>query len=539
MKTFIRIIALVLAAVMLVGIFAGCTKKETKLSADFEATFNPAPITASIQDKNIFAYNPDRGFRTDFVIKVADLIPYVNNENKIINEIAKTFNIYFGKLKEPCHLAFAYIYFTPWHDKDLDADALKAVEYIFEYCRIKGYKLYVCVCYNESYALNQNLSQENRDKLASECADEKTILRHIDQLAPVISEYKDCIFNIKSGFIGYVGEWAFNYQYPEVDYNTVAMAIVEKLCVPNDLYFSIRSPGYKKAIEEKYPDWPYFDYIGFNNCAMYGEQTHEGWNSGCYQLGHNGTSKETGCYTVAHTPNDLWEYTTKVAAYVPVTGEMFTAKSMNNQNTIPTGKEMILELAHHRHVTLSFWHGKYDTPDGYRNIMEEWARQEINKEWLDTQKIVYDPNWFVDDNGNPVSRTCYEFIRDHLGYKIVASEYNVKGAGDKINIDLTFKNYGFSAAFNLQSGFAILNDKYEVVSEVAAGDPTKWYSHDPDDYQSTVVPDYTLEGELPTPVESGTYYVAFYLKNTMGMGAQLSNHVDFQNNYNILYSFEL
>jgi hypothetical protein len=104
---------------------------------------------------------------------------------------------------------------------------------------------------------------------------------------------------------------------------------------------------------------------------------------------------------------------------------------------------------------------------------------------------------------------------------------------------MTFKNYGFSAAFNLTSGFAILNDKYEVVSEVAAGDPTTWYSHDPDNYQSTVVPDYTVAAELDAPSASGTYYIAFYLKNTMGMGAQLSNNVTFENNCNILYAFEV
>lgn len=535
MKIKLRLLAFVMAFVMVFTVIAsGCGSK-----ASFNESVQLEPLTATVQDKNIFMYNPDRGFRTDVVIRAEELLPYVNNESKMMKELSSIFNVYFGGLKEPCSLAFAYVYFTPWHDKELSEDALKVLEWIFEYCRIRKYKLFLCICYNESYALNFGLSDENKEKLASECADEKTILKHIDQFAPVIAEYKDCIFNIKSGFIGYVGEWAFNYQYPEVDYNKIAMAIVEKLCVPNDLYFSIRSPGYKLAIEEKYPDWPYFDYIGFNNCAMYGEQTHPNWNSGCYQLGHNGGSKETGCSSAGHNANDLWEYTTKVAAYVPVTGEMFTAKSMNKQNTIPTGKEMILELVHHRHVTFSFWHCKYDTTLGYTNIMEGWERQEVNKEWLDAQKIVYDPNWFVDANGNPVSRNCYEFIRDHLGYKLVGSSFNTKTEGGKIKADLTFKNYGFSAVFNLVSGFAILDDKYNVVSEVNVGEPKTWHSHDPDDPQSTVVPDYTISGELDIPEEKGTYYVSFYLKNTMGIGAQLSNNVMFENNQNVLFAFNV
>ena len=89
------------------------------------------------------------------------------------------FNIYFGKLQEPCSLAFAYVYFTPWHDKDLSEDALKVLEYIFKYCRIKKYKLFLCVCYNESYALNFGLSDENKEKLASDTRGKGNILHFL------------------------------------------------------------------------------------------------------------------------------------------------------------------------------------------------------------------------------------------------------------------------------------------------------------------------------------------------------------------------
>ena len=102
---------------------------------------------------------------------------------------------------------------------------------------------------------------------------------------------------------------------------------------------------------------------------------------------------------------------------------------------------------------------------------------------------------------------------------------------------MNFKNYGMSAAFNLESGFAILDDKYNVVSSVAAGDPKTWYSHDPENWKSNVVLDHSISAELDTPTEKGTYYVAFYLKNTMGVGAQLSNQVQFENNNNILFQF--
>ena len=113
----------------------------------------------------------------------------------------------------------------------------------------------------------------------------------------------------------------------------------------------------------------------------------------------------------------------------------------------------------------------------------------------------------------------------------------VKHPDGKVKVDMAFKNYGVSAAFNLKSGFAILDENYEPVTEVEVGDPRTWYSHDPDDWKSTEVLDHSLSAELDAPTTSGTYHVAFFLRNSQGTGAQLSNDVVFENNYNILYSF--
>lgn len=517
MKTKIRFTALLMAVIMLfTALASGCGGSKVS----FDEKVELAPLTASAQ-KNYFMYNPDRGYRTDFVIYVDKLTQYANNQQKLISEISAQFNIYFGQLDEPCSLAFALIYLTKWNREALPEEALTVIKAMFDYCRIRKYKLYVCFAYNNNYAIPWYNSKENEEKLASECADEETILKHIDQLAPIIAEYKDCCFNIKNGFIGFGGEWAYPYQYPEVDYDKITKAIVDKFAVPNGLYFSHRLPRYTDSVKKKYPDWENVKWIGFNNCAFYGEQTN-GWHSENFTVGD-----KDGC----------WEYVCNNGAYAPVTGEMYTSHALNRYDAIVTGKQAILELAHHWHVSLSFWHGKYDCPHDLINIMETWEKQEINKEWFDAQSIIYDPNWFVDDNGNPVARNCYEYIRDHLGYKIVASDVSFKASGGKINASMNFKNYGFSAAFNLESGFAILDDKYNVVSSVAAGDPTKWYSHDPENYKSNVVLDHNIAAELDAPTKKGTYYVSFYLKNTMGVGAQLSNLIQFENENNILFQF--
>ena len=113
--------------------------------------------------------------------------------------------------------------------------------------------------------------------------------------------------------------------------------------------------------------------------------------------------------------------------------------------------------------------------------------------------------------------------------------------GNTISVEITLKNYGFSPAYGIESGFALLNEKFEPVSQVVSGEPDKWYSHDPKDPESTVVPEYIVDANLDAPKENGKYYLAFYLKNGMGQYAKLSNNdesVPFVGEgYNILYTF--
>ena len=276
------------------------------------------PFSAS--DDELLFSNPDRGFRTELVMYVVEK----QEENKQYDgrtvfasmsdeELREKFdflwNIYFKEEIHPKNNLFlAYVYFTDYHNTDLTDGALHVLKLFFEYCREKKVKSMLRVSYNDHYGRNWRMSEENKRLLASECADEATILKHIDQMAPIVAEYKDTIHTISCGFVGFVGEWDYNYQYPVVDYATVIKAIVEKLCVPNNLYFSIRSPEYKDMMGA---DYEYKGYISHNNDAMYGEQPNKEWRSGSYYLGH-----------------PVWQTVIDEGAFTPQDGEMFTISAL-------------------------------------------------------------------------------------------------------------------------------------------------------------------------------------------------------------------
>ncbi len=505
---------------------------ESSIKNSFSNTVTFTPMTAS--DGNALDSNPDRGFRTELVVIIkktredgddSRTVYADESDAKIRETFNMIFDIYFKKNVTPSDKLFlAYVYFTDYHEESISSGALRALDIFFTICRERKVKSMLRFCYNWSYAINYKSSLANKLKLASECANEKTILKHIGQLKPYVSKYADTIHTISCGFVGYAGEWAEAYQYPSVDYPTVIKAIVENFCVPNNLYFSIRLPEYKEMLPK---DYKYRSYVSHNNDAMFGEQTKKDWESGAFQLGNS---------------NGWWEYLTKVAAYTPQDGEMFVNSNLISTNRIPSGMEIILECAHHRHTAMSNWHG-YMEALGKENVIDRWINNEtVTAAELSSKNILYDPNWFVDDNYNTVKRNPYEFLKDHLGYRLVAQYLGINGdmaSGSTLQIELYLKNFGFAAPFNLESGFALLDENYKPVSSVKGGTPEEWYSHAPDNSETTVALLHSASAKLKIPSKSGKYYIAFYLKNTMNDCARLSNKLDFINGYNILYSFEI
>lgn len=69
-------------------------------------------------------------------------------------------------------------------------------------------------------------------------------------------------------------------------------------------------------------------------------------------------------------------------------------------------------------------------------------------------------------------------------------------------------------AFNLQSGFAILDEDNRLVSTVDSGSPETWYNRNPEQYADSRNLTHTLKAAVRLPDQPGRYKLAFYLKNT-------------------------
>lgn len=567
MKKIVRILSLVLSLVLLVSTAVGCSKTPTGEPIDVTNTYKALMGTQS----DWLNSNPDRGYRTEmtvFLYDTAKYDPWLLEDPRAINvndseeEIKKNVDFLMRTyLLSENKLTIAYISFSDCNTAEaIPEKYFKALDIYLDTCKGRG----VRVIWRHAYGHTTNKYIANAadlEYLKSVCADEETMVRHIKQIGEYIGKHTDVIHKVSAGVIGN-GEYTASFQYPPVDFENITEAIVEYMCVPNNLQYSVRLPRYKYRVIERWKEnhngeeYPYADYIGFNNDCIYGENQTRGAYSSCYQYNHDPHICKEGqkCYKLQDDYIDEWQYVNENAAYFSQCGEMFTNNGMVQiAKIMAPGIDVIKEMAHHRHTTFSNWHTMGETAyanTATTNVMVKWVEEEfVTPEILDQNGIIYDPNWFYDENGAEIARNPYEFIRDHLGYKLVADKATFKGSvgkGTTVNVDMSFKNYGFAAAFFLESGFAILDSKYNVVSTVKAGEPNKWISLPADYYveekNSSVQDDvigYNVAADLTLPEESGKYYIAFYLKNSMDDFALLSNDLEFEEGYNILHEIEI
>ena len=523
---------LLLTAIMIISVsFVGCEKKNEEIFyKDINVTAEYEPLNGEAQS---YLYgNPDRGLRTEMLLHVKpsldgsekDFRTMGIDEGMEVNKekIKKIFNIYFpGHMEYSSKVVIFYTQFDGYNKGAIPDEALEPIRYALELCREKKIKVNFRVGYSD-LLLNHHLSQENKDRLAEKCADEETMLAHMEQFSVLLSDYKEVIHKISAGFIGFMGEMGEVYQYPSVNFNTIIKGIIDTICEPNGFHYSARTPQMLQEFLAEYPEYEH--KIGLSNETVWGEQERSGWapNSGLQW----------------HNPNGYWEYICEIAAYTPQSGELLVNGSyLNPSNYRPVkGYEVAAQLAHHRYNVFSQWHTLYENW-GEENLMQRWIEGEnLTADMLDAKGMIYDPSWFVSQSGGVLLRNPYEYIRDHLGYKIVAESSNLTGKlgkNGKLTVDLNFKNYGFSAAFFMESGFALLNENHEVVYSVKSGEPDKWISlpadYYADDKTESVLKDvitYNISAELELPNESGKYFVTFFLKNSMDDYATLSNDPD-------------
>lgn len=493
MKT--RIFSFILCVSILLGLCScGGTDSSGKVineSLDFE------PITS--EGDSLLRYNPDRAWRLE---------AYCNISNKTADgqaiqgdpsvNVKRNVQKYAEFSPQLCQ---TYFYLTGHkNEKTLPDEVFDRIQTVFDTAKDLGIKLLVRFAYQG-------------DMQGTGEASDEVMLAHMEQLKPILKKNVKVIHTVEAGFLGAWGEW-HSYQM-EHDREKLLRAIVDM--TPEELFVQVRYPGIKNMLIQTDP---IYKRIGYHDDSFFG-----------YRYCSSASSLNPGM------PD--WNQIIRESSRVPIGGETFWGYE---HSEMIDGYDSILQFSAFRQNSFSIYHSFIEDGVGKGYAMEDWQKEYVNEGWLSKNNIIYTPNYFLDKDGNKVKRTVFEFVSDYMGYKLEARHANIVGTLEKsgtIGVELDLVNYGFSAAFNMFSGFAVLDENYKVVTTVDAGDPSTWNSRNARDYSDGTLLIHKIAANVKLPEKSGKYKLAFWVKNSAGTGARLGNNLDYTNGYTILYDFEI
>jgi hypothetical protein len=197
---------------------------------------------------------------------------------------------------------------------------------------------------------------------------------------------------------------------------------------------------------------------------------------------------------------------------VAIDGELFWADQAGKVD----GLEAAVRMRLHHYSSFSLAHS-YSEKEGKPFSIDDWMRTPLTEAEVLSAKLPLSDNYFRDASGNEVPRTQFEYIRDHLGYRIEMQRATFPGAisvGGKLSVEAELINRGFSTFHNPRPVYFILIDSDGSVTEfpVKDADPRKWQPYKPgDENYKPLVHKISINSKLPNSLDSGWYQLGLWI----------------------------
>ena len=453
--------------------------------------------------------NPERGFRTETAIaegvhttnvifglsdSIKNVVPpnlvYTNDRWILENKMFEPYGI---------TLAQTYCYLTEYRNRPISKKKLDLLQKSLNCLRQNGMKAIL------RFAYAKDMKGKTSAKL-------KWILRHIDQLAPIIQKNVDVIYSMEAGFIGAWGEWHSDQYISPTDY--VARAkIVKKLLdiLPEGRMVQIRTPQARKYLLDtvifKGQRQQYAARTGFNNDGFFAGKT------------EGGTWTEPPYY--GNPGNPEFDAVTKESPYMIVGGELFWSNLVQEPgkqvqaHAADDGLAVAIRMRLHHYSLFSIEHS-YSVREGKNYAIDKWIVTPITKEQLEQAKMPISDGYFKNQFGQEVKRTQFEYIRDHLGYRLelqkAAFPDKIK-SGDILSSDFEVINRGFSTLHNPRKVYVVLIDiNGRVTAFDTRADVRKFQPFKPGDANYTPLKHhFGIKVKLPAAIKPGWYQLGLWL----------------------------
>jgi hypothetical protein len=300
------------------------------------------------------------------------------------------------------------------HEQDLPAQALEDIASGFTTIRDAGLKAIVRFQYDDGEGYPDGAND----------ASEAGILRHIEQLAPVLAENRDVLFVLQAGFIGAWGEWhtSLNFSDGTGDQDARQRIVEALMDAAPDVRIGVRYPAYKRM---------FYGEAATTEAALLAAEPVAlvGHINDCF------VSSEDDVGTYQYEPMDvLKDYLESDTAYVPIGGETCAEHDRNACSvTVPE-----MERFHYSYINSEY----------NESVLARWE-----------------------------SDGCLGEIEQRLGYRFSLVSAKLPEAarpGGTFSLELVLENRGFAALTNPRPVVLVLSGEGQRYEAELRADPRLW-----------------------------------------------------------------
>lgn len=447
-------------------------------------------ICADVPQGREGLYNPERGFRLEVALDVAEknYVWDAKHYPDITSYLKEQSEMY---ASDSVSLVQTYFYLMGLVGKDLSSEDFQTMSTFFDELRALGKKAVLRFAYETAFMGRAPIGPTKED-----------VLRHAAQLKPFLEENRDVIQVVQAGMIGAWGEWHSSVHGLEQSEET-KRDILEAVCdmTPIGRYVQVRVPTYKNLLEA---DTNLYKRLSFHDDFIV-IQPHP-WDGGISE----------------GTP--AFAQIVRESPYLPIDGELPWGTWSVNQDPDNPGASWLVDglqtarrLFLQHYTSLSVIHNYKEKGINDKYSMIQWKKTPITTSFLVENKMPISDRYFENQDGTPASRSVFEYIRDHLGYRIELQSLSCPKRwkiGEENSIELTLINRGFSTLFNEHEVCFVLVDESGRVTNVLQTDADvhTWQPYAPSDSTYTPLVHHIVDvWPLSSDAKPGTYRVGLWI----------------------------
>lgn len=433
--------------------------------------------------------NPGRGFRLETAV---DVLHDKDNPTEELVELSAKY------ASDSVSLSQSYFYLTYLIDEKLSGENFQTMQTYFDELQRQGKKAVLRFAYERDFMGRAAVGPTGNQ-----------ILAHLDQLKPFLEKNKDLILVVQAGMIGAWGEWHSSIHGLENSEETKA-AVLEKLLsvVPQERNVQVRLPEFKNLLKDK-PEL--YKRLSFHDDFIVIRP--DRWDADM----HEGTPK--------------FDQIVNESPYLVVDGELpwgFWSVGADPDSPsagwIIDGLQTARRLFLQHYTSLSVIHNykeqhannKYDENNPPEYSMIVWKKSMITEDSLRQHHMPVSDSYFQKKDGTKAERNVFDYIRDHLGYRIELQSLQMPEklkTGKENLVNLSLINRGFATVFGEHPVCFVLIDEEGMITEFpTTANPVHWQPFQPND--STYTPllhsvDASLA--LPASLAPGTYKLGLWI----------------------------